>query len=313
MIIIRPRDIPPADLGDEVLAASNVPATDPGEDEWDSGTTYSQGDIVTVLGTTQRRFESVDDNNEDNFPPDSPNDWLDLGATNRWRMFDGGTGTITTNPESVEVTIEPDGFVNSLSFFTLDASEISIKVTQSGDLVYEESVKIPLQTSSSNWYSYFFKTFGERFRDTVALNIPPVPDPVITITMSREGGVAGIGLILAGRQQPLGTALYGSSVGIQDFSIKENDAFGNPTVVERAFVKRADLDVRLNSQDVSRVQRILAELRATPTVYIGSPQACLFCPDPIHGETIVFGYYRDFDIVLQDRVSSSATLEIEGL
>ena len=313
MIIIRPRDIPPADLGDEVLAASNVPATDPGEDEWDSGTTYSQGDIVTVLGTTQRRFESVDDNNEDNFPPDSPNDWLDLGATNRWRMFDGGTGTITTNPESVEVTIEPDGFVNSLSFFTLDANEVSIKVTQSGDIVYEESVKIPLQTSSSNWYSYFFKTFGERFRDTVALNIPPVPDPVITITMSREGGVAGIGLILAGRQQPLGTTLYGSSVGIQDFSIKENDAFGNPTVVERAFVKRADLDVRLNSQDVSRVQRILAELRATPTVYIGSPQACLFCPDPIHGETIVFGYYRDFDIVLQDRVNSAATLEIEGL
>lgn len=313
MIIIRPRDIPPADLGDEVLTASNVPATAAGEAEYDSETEYSEGDIVTVLGTTQRRYESLVDTNTDNFPPDSPNDWVDLGATNRWRMFDGGTGTLTTNPESVEVTFEPDGFVNALGFFTLDASRVVVEVRESGDLVYEAEIDIPLQTSSSNWYSYFFETFGSQFRDTVALDLPPVPNPSVTVKMEREGGTAGIGLLIAGRQQALGTTLYGSSVGIQDFSIKDTDSFGNPVVVERAFVKRAELDVRLNSQDVERVQRVLAELRATATVYIGTPESSIFSDDPIHGETVVYGYYRDFDIVLQDRVSSAATLEIEGL
>jgi len=209
MIIIRPRDIPPADLGDEVLTASNVPATAPGEDEWDSGTEYSKGDIVTVLGTHQRRYESVDDNNEGNFPPDSPSDWLDLGATNRWRMFDGGTGTLTTNPEKVEIVLEPDGFINAIGFLSLDASKVRIQVFRDGESIYDQEILITLETSAPNWYSYFFKTFGQRFRDTVALSIPPAPDPQVIITMEREGDNAGIGSLIIGRQQSLGTSTTG--------------------------------------------------------------------------------------------------------
>ena len=313
MIIIRPRDIPPNELTatEAVLTDSNVAADD--APEWDSGTTYDTGDQVIVLGTVQRVFESLIDTNTGNQPEDSPDDWLDLGFINRWRMFDGGTSTITSNSESIEVTLEPDGYVNAIAFFTLDASEIEIQVEQDSEVVYSESVQIPLETSAPNWYSYFFETFGAQFRDTVALNIPPVPEPVITIKMNRPGASPGVGLILVGRQQTLGATTYGSSVSIQDFSIKEADQFGNPRVVERNFIKRADLDVRLNTPDVARVQRILAELRAEATVYIGSVNSCLFCTDPIHGETILYGYYRDFDILLQDKVSSQATIEIEGL
>jgi hypothetical protein len=313
MIIIRPRDVPPNDLiaAEAVLTASNVPADD--APEYDGSETYNTGDKVIVLGTVQRLFESLTDDNVDNQPEDSPDDWLDLGLINRWRMFDGGTSTITTNPETVEVTLEPDGFINAIAFFTLDASEIEIEVEQNGDVIYSESVIIPLETSAPNWYSYFFQTFGARFRDTVALNIPPVPDPKVTIKMSRPDATPGVGLILMGRQQTLGTTIYGSSVSIRDFSIKETDAFGNPRVVERTFIKRADLDVRVSTSDVARFQRILAELRAEATVYIGSANACLFCVDAIHGETIVYGYYRDFDILLQDKINSQATIEIEGL
>lgn len=315
MIIIRPRDVPPNDLTavNAVLTASNIPETAAGEPEWDAGTTYNQGDIVTVLGDVQRRYESLDDDNQGNDPTESPVDWLDLGATNRWRMFDGGTGTISRNDDSIEITLEPDGFINSIAFFNLDANFVRIEMEQDAQNVYDESITFPLVTSAPNWYSYFFQTFGEQFRDTIALNLPPVPNPVVKITMAREGLSAGCGLILIGRQQTIGTTIYGSSVSIRDFSIKETDDFGNPIVVERAFVKRAELDIKLNTDDVSRVQRVLAERRAIPTVYIGAPESCLFCPDPVHGETIVYGYYRDFDIVLEDRNNSQAAIEIEGL
>jgi len=315
MIIIRPTDIPPYEVtnAEAVLTSSTVPETATGEDEYDNTVTYNTGDIVSVLGDVQRRYESLIDSNLDNFPPDSPNEWLDLGFTNRWKMFDGGTGTLTSQSDSIEVVLEPDGLVNALSFFNVDASEIDIKVEDITGVVYDKSADFALQTSASNWYSYFFETFGARFRDSVVLDIPPIVDPKITVTISRPGEPTACGLLLIGRQQTLGVTNYGSSVSIRDFSVKQTDEFGNPTVVERTFVKRAELDLIVNTADVARIQRILADRRAEATVYIGSPDAALFADDPIHEETLVYGYYVDFDIVLSDKRTSRATLEVEGL
>jgi hypothetical protein len=124
MILIRPIEIPFNDLSamDAVLIASNVPETDTNEDEWDASVTYSIGDIVTVLGTTQRRYESLANGNVGNNPTTSPLEWLDLGATNRWRMFDGGTSTLTTNAESIDVTIEaPTASLTALRCSTCQA------------------------------------------------------------------------------------------------------------------------------------------------------------------------------------------------
>jgi hypothetical protein len=315
MLIIRPIEIPPYETTSQeaVLTSSTVPEAASGEDEYDSTVTYNTGDIVTVLGNFQRRYKSLIDSNTDNFPPDSINEWADLGFTNRWKMFDGGTGTLTSQSDSIKVVLQPGGLVNALSFFNLDASGIDIKVEDSTGVVFNKSASFPLETSSSNWYSYFFETFGEQFRDSVVLDIPPVSDPKITVTISRPESIAACGLLLIGRQQPLGITNYGSSVSIRDFSVKQTDEFGNPTVVERTFVKRAELDIILNTSDVSRVQRTLAERRAEATVYVGSQDAALFSSDPIHEETLVYGYYVDFDIVLSDKNTSRATLEVEGL
>ena len=341
MIIIRPRDIPPNPFntilwgteeiqwGDgalawgvkegAVLSASNVPATDPGEDEWDSGTTYSQGDIVTVLGTTQRRFESVDDNNEDNFPPDSPNDWLDLGATNRWRMFDDGTSTLTSNPELIEISIQipAEQLADGIAFFGLDAGAVEIEVSDENGALYQKEREFLIGVSESNWWSYFFGSvlgFQDPTQDIVALALPTVFGATIRIKIKRETGIARCGLIVVGRQQQLATSIYGSSVGIRDFSIKEADAFGNFTVVERRFVKRAEVDLIMDTNQVSGIQRALANRRATPTVYIGSKAADPFeFENTIHEELILYGYYSDFDLVLTDANTTRGTIDIEGL
>jgi len=315
MLIIRPIEIPPYETTnvEAVLTSSTVPEAASGEDEYDSSIAYDTDDVVTVLGGFQRRYKSLTDSNLNNFPPESPSEWVDLGFTNRWKMFDGGTGTLTSQSDSIEVVLQPDGLVNALSFFNLDASEIDIKVEDITGVIFSKSADFPLQTSDSNWYSYFFETFGEQFRDSVVLDIPPVSNPKITVTISRPGFTTACGLFLIGRQQPLGITNYGSSVSIRDFSVKQTDEFGNPTVVERTFVKRAELDIILNTSDVSRVQRTLAERRAEATVYVGSQDAALFSSDPIHEETLVYGYYVDFDIVLSDKNTSRATLEVEGL
>jgi hypothetical protein len=321
MIIIRPIEIPPNDVDapGATLTASNVPATASGEAEWSAMTTYAIGDIVTVLGTTQRRYESLANGNLGNDPTTSPLQWLDLGATNRWRMFDGGTSTLTTNAESIDVTIEANDFVNGIALLNVSGSKIRIVITPDGESapVFDQEAEFLIGIGESNWWSWFFgSTLGivDELRDHVVLSLPQLFSPTVRIIIERPGGIAEAGLIVVGRQQELAVGIYGSRVGIRDFSTKEIDTFGNFRVVERRFAKRAEIDFYAQTQQVASLQRALASRRASPTVYIGSASACLFCPLPIrHEELIIYGFYADFDIILQDRENSSGTIELEGL
>ena len=155
MIIIRPTAVPPNDLNDPdaVLIDSNVAATDAGEGVWASGTTYDEGDIVSVLGETQRRYESLTDYNTGNSPPDSPTEWLDLGATNRWRMFDGGVDTATANSDAIEVELGFDQYeiVNGLALFNVLGARILIdRYDEDDTLVYEAELLISIQIPKTN-------------------------------------------------------------------------------------------------------------------------------------------------------------------
>ena len=103
----------------------------------------------------------------------------------------------------------------------------------------------------------------------------------------------------------LGRTVYGTTVGIEDYSRKERDAFGNAIIIERAFAQKADYEVEITTQDTRRVQRFLSNYRATPVVWIGNQ-------DTSYG-LIVYGFYTQFSINLATPSISYTTLEVEGL
>jgi len=303
MQLIRPTDIPPNTLTatDAVLTASNV-ATDDAP-EWASGTSYSIGDQVIVLGTTQRLYEALQASTG-SFPPDNPTDWNDLGAINRWKMFDGGTNTQTSNPDSIDVTLEPSGIINSFTLFNLNAAEARVVMTDVTEgVVFDETYNLIDNSAVDEWYAYFFEPIA-RATQLTDLSLPAYGDAAIDITLTETGANVKCGLAVIGQQATIGTTVFGTSVGIRDFSRKEVDEFGNFTIVERRFFREVDYDVRIETDKVQFVQRILSERRAQPTVYIGTEE---------NPETIVYGYYRDFDIVLSNPAFSNGTIEVEGL
>lgn len=337
MIIIRPLDISPGvgpaliDSalnsviefdGDQVytfedgLMATNVPTFDPAEPVWAVGTTYALGAIVTVLGATQRRYESLEAGNLGNDPTTSPLKWLDLGATNRWRMFDGGTSTLTTNPDLITVAVHSTQYINAIALFNVGATEVEVKVYRDALLLHAMNVDLRVTADSSSWYAYFYGSTGEAFdaiRDFVDLSIPGGYGQRVEMKFTRTGEDVEVGLIVVGRQQKLGDTMFGSRIGITDYSRKDVDDFGNFTVTERRFSKRAELDVMVRTPDVSKVQRALSQIRATPTVYVGSDWADASRENPAYEETIVYGYYRDFMVVLDTAGISTCSIEIEGL
>lgn len=126
----------------------------------------------------------------------------------------------------------------------------------------------------------------------------------VTITISGGGDVE-LGQIVIGRDYPLGRVLTGSAIGIEDFSRKDRDDFGNAVLIERPYAQTVDFSFCFPSDDAGRVSGVLASLRATPAVYHAGDGTGKF-------GTTIYGFFRDFSIPLTTNVSF-ANLQVEGL
>lgn len=295
MRIIRPVEITPA-----ILTTSSVPETDYAA--WSAATAYAVGALVMY---NHRNYEALVAHTGANPETDtsSPAKWLDLGANNRWRMFDDKVGSLTEQTGSIAVTLTPGAVINSLALFNLLGRSLSVTLTDATEgIVYQRSLSL-VDAGAADWYDWFFSPIG-RQTDAVLTDIPAYGTAALSVTVDNASDTAACGHLVIGRQADIGVALYGTSVGITDYSRKETDAFGNALVVERAFSKRAEFDVAVDTPQISRVQRLLAAIRSRPVVWIGAQG---------YESTVLFGYYRDFQISISGPTVSDATITVEGL
>tara|TARA_R110001632_G_scaffold208383_2_gene332752 strand:+ start:461 stop:1369 length:909 start_codon:yes stop_codon:yes gene_type:complete len=298
--------IKPIIVTDSVLTSTNVPENDYAE--WASGTTYSINQKVISV-TTHRIYSSVINSNTNNDPTtDDGTNWLNIGATNRWRAFDQYISDPVTNVTSIEYTLTPPtgSTPSAVSLFNLKGISATVTVTDSVDgVVYNQTISLTDNRNIIDWYSYFFAEQVQR-EEALFIDIPPYIGAVVGVTVTQETGLtANLGQLVFGFLTDLGATVYGTSIGIEDYSIKSRDAFGNAIIVERNFSQTVDFDVRLETQTARKVQKTLAALRATPVVYLGST-------DVSYG-TLVYGFYRRFDITLETPSYAFASIEVEGL
>jgi hypothetical protein len=284
-----------------MLTATNVPADD--APDWTAGTyTLGQERIyerrlyeVIVASTASR---------PDIGAAADPPSWLDLGAINRFKMFDEIISTETVNPLTIDVDITPGTIVNGAAFFGLSGNSITLTITDplEGE-VYTQTRSLQDNTLIVGWYPYFFEDIAF-LSDMVFLDLPSYGSATINALIDGGAGDAKCGEVVIGKQRNLGVTNFGTSVSIIDYSVKNTDEFGNTIITTRAFSKRADYDVTINTNAVSSVQKALADIRTTPTVFVG---------DENRPETVVYGFYRQFNIVLSTPSISDCSLEVEGL
>ena len=299
MRLIKPVEITPAKL-----ISSNVPETD--YPAWVSTTTYPIDTKVILNHHIYQALAAVPAGvtpGAEVVTAENPAKWLDLGSTNRWRMFDNKVESLTTNPGTIVVTIKPGAVVNSLALFNLQGKSVTVTMVDAleGE-VYRKEVSL-VDAAVTNWYDWFFEPVGRR-TDLVILDMPAYGSANVVLTIDAGPEVAAVGHLVVGAAKQIGTALYGSAVGINDYSRKSTDDFGNTVVIQRSFSNRAEFDVALDTSEVTRVRRLLAELRATPVVWIG---------EETYEATILFGFYKDFQIVFSGPTVSDCSLTVEGV
>ncbi|TFY92959.1 carbohydrate-binding protein [Pseudomonas nabeulensis] len=299
MRLIKPVEITPAKL-----ISSNVPETD--YPAWLVSATYALGDRVLLDHTIYEALAAVAAGvkpGEEVVTPEAPAKWQNRGMDNRWRMFDDKVESLTTNPGTIEVRIRPGAVINSMALFNLQGKSVTITMIDpvEGE-VYRKTLTL-VDAGVTNWYDWFFEPIGKR-TDVVVLDMPPYGSADIVLIIDAGAELAAIGHTVIGAVKRIGTALYGTSVGINDYSRKSTDEFGNTIVVQRSFSNRAEFDVTLDTSEVTRVRRLLAELRATPVVWIGEES---------YEATILFGFYKDFQIVFSGPTVSDCSITVEGV
>jgi hypothetical protein len=291
--------IKPIVINDAVLVSSNVPETE--QAPYAAGTNYAVGNRCIYNHVV---YETVQTPNTGHQPDISPLYWAVIGPTNKWSMFDSEISTITAVSSPLTVVIKP-GYVNSLALFGLAGSTLSITVQDGfgGPVVYSATKTLD-GTVIADYYQYFFEP-SVQLAEVVFTDLPPYVNAHITVTISGVGSV-GCGILLVGTMYMLGDTQLGASAGIIDYSRKDTSASGVTTFVKRKYSKRMSAQLWLSNGQLNKVQRVLADLRATPCAWIGTDVAGY---EPL----TVFGFYRDFSLDVAYATVSYCHLEIEGL
>ena len=231
--------------------------------------------------------------------------WIEVSPTNRWKMFDISNTTQTTNADSIVVTITPGQVVNSVSLMNLEGISIRVKVTDPLEgVVYDKTVSLNNNGTINNWYNYFFSPISKK-KSVVITDMPSYGTAIIEITVTNTGRTAKCGVCTLGQINYLGEGInLGATVGIQDYSRKEKNDFGDYVVVQRNYAKRAKYTMAVLNEQIDALQNLLADLRTTACVWIG---------DDNYESTMIYGFYKDFDIVISNHIVSDCNIEIEGL
>jgi hypothetical protein len=229
--------------------------------------------------------------------------WVEVRKTNRWLMFDGSPSALTENSGTIEVEISPAERVDAVAVLKITGETLQIVMDDPTDgEVYNQTIDLQDTSNVTSWYEYCWEDF-QYIEDVARIDLPGAyPEATLTITIDNGAGTAKCGELIIGRQRSIGDALFGTSVGIKNYSTIDEDAFGGFSITPRGKAKRGRFPVAIDTQQAYIVQRALTNLADIAAVYVG---------DPDRPETIIFGI-ATFDIVVEGPIISECSLDIRG-
>lgn len=302
--------VKPITITDAMLIATDVTEADYAT--WSGATTYSLGDRV-IDTTLHKIYESLQAGNLNHTPSTSTTWWIEVSPTNRWKVFDTSNSTATeaddnSSVESISYTIRPGQTVTGLGVLNIVNGQ-SVTVVMDDPtygIVYNETFDLGSLPSSPDWWSWFFGERTSYVPQVVVTDLPIYPSADITITiLGIDGLQLSCATIVLGQLRSFSLGIrHGARIGIQDYSRRETNDFGDTVLVQRAFAKRASFDMLVSAVEVDDLNTFLTSVRATPCLWIGSTE---------YDALIIFGFYKNYDILISYPTYSDASLEIEGM
>lgn len=299
------RVVPPVTVTSATLTSSTCAEPHATETAYNSGTTYALGAEV-ISTTTHKTYESLQAGNL-NKALTNTDWWLEVGPSNRYKMFDldRNSGTVQASPLSVVIT--PGRRINAVGLVGLVAEVVAVSVTSGGVPVYFASDDLRTR-SVSGWKDYFFEPFSYK-TSTLFLDIPPYVNAVITILLTRAAGDVTCGGVVIGNDVYIGTTIHSAERSALNFSTISRDEFGDTELIPRRSVPKTTQNVIADKDRVPRLLRLVEELNAVPALWTGIDDTASGYFEPL----LILGVYKRFDINMDQPENATVTLELEEI
>jgi hypothetical protein len=276
------------------------------ETAWSNVATYAAGAIhfKSIAGIHQR-FKSAAAGNIGHDPEtDNGTWWTPLGPTNAWGMFDGLVQTQTTDADDITVVLEPSGRINTLALLNISGRSVRVLVEHPDEgVILDQTVNLTSTSGIGTLPSYLLEPIVRK-TDLILPDLRWRLGSTLTVTVSAPGETVGVGALIIGQARSLGDTRWGATLGYDDYSVKQRDAFGNFIVVERGYSKRGSFEVIVPPGMIDELQRLLIQYRATPVLFIG---------DERYGAMAIYGFVKSLDEVVQYETHILANMEFESV
>ena len=237
--------------------------------------------------------------------------WRLIGKTNRWAMFDRLRNTSTTVPKSMTFVIAPGVRADSLSLMGLEnVDSVTVTATSSGTPVYSHVENIDTR-EVLGFGDYFFEPFSTR-ANVLLLDIPPISNLILTVTLSTvyaEQGV-GLGACVSGPAQYIGDVQLNPESDELNFSTITREFDGSVSqLMPRASVPKNAHQLFVDKKYVNRILALRKALGGVAAVYAGIDDSSHDYFDAI----LIYGVHKRFSINLAHQTRAIINLEVEEL
>ena len=302
MILVKPIEIT-----DSNFTSSTIPEPDTsvGEIEWGDKATYDNGE-KRIKSSTHRVYQSVADNNNDD--PEvgvnaNPATWVDIGATNKWKMFDDANNSQSVG-DNISIQLTPNQLYNGLGAFNVSCESITVTMIDGGNTVYTKEIDMRTRPLVDGWYNWFFSgiEFITRF---ILVDLPPVKTATLRIDFNGTG--AKVGTVSFGRQFSFGDAQHGTSTEVIDYSNPTEDQFGNISFSNGFTADLVNYKVHTLKNRLGQCAREIKTLgKQKPAIWIGDPTQ-------IDDSTAVYGYNRDYRQTYDSPTICTVSITVRGI
>lgn len=211
---------------------------------------------------------------------------------------------VNANGDYTQVIIaestDESGVVADVNFIG-SVDDVSIKRIPSGG--YKQDTLAGSFTP--DYWDYFFAPFT--YVSTYYWSYPIYYNSKLRIIITPQAGSAKCGMCKMGRSHRIGATKYKPRIGILDYSKKDTDDLGRTYLSQGVFAKENGVDVYLENAIIDAVYQVLEDTRGTAIIFNANGT------DTEFGSLVTYGFYQDFEIVLEGPKMSMIAIDIKGL
>lgn len=299
----------PIDITDARFVSSTIAEPDAAEPAWNSGVTYAEFALVSVIAANSHLvYESLVSGNLNNPPATSPTKWLLKGYTNRYRMFDWNQGNPSGGTSPLTVVVRPSQRISAVMLEGMKAATAAITVQDGigGPVALSISKNLNVRQTTT-FYEWFFAPF---IYDKVlsTFDVPPIADPVVTVTLTDPSGTCELARFATGIHTEIGEIEWDSASEGENYSEITWDQFGRATLLPIPSIPTLEMQLVVDANKINAVRQFKDLANAKAVVWSAMDQI-----DNYREMHTLIGVYQRFRITAENHKTAKINLTMKGV